>query len=295
MSSLFNPNGTVPQATNATLVQIANSTATTPSTVSTVTPHGFNDGDYVVVEGHLNNANINGQWQIHVTGASSLQLIGSVGSAPGAMTGYISDYSVNPLVTLPSDGDDVDATHVNVPLEGIADTTPFLNQRVGSYRAFAMTRVVKSDTLHDASGFSTFTLTTNSTWYHLTSAAWPYVNGSSIPFNLGLHDILMIDFACRLTTSAGTFNDLALGVSFDAGSTWNVIPGTIIEWHTGAVDVQVRLAGMFIVSDLVGAGSPNSAVLGIMGNTDTNGTVFTLYGPYHMSVQHFRHNYLAVQ
>src|SRR5258707_1694651 len=120
MSELLNGDGSVPRATSGYVLHtILSSTNATPIAVTFNASHGFNEGDTIEVEGHLVNTNANGTWRVHVTSASAVQLVGSVGNGVGGATGYATDYSVNPLIQVGDDGDAASASNLNTPYEGL--------------------------------------------------------------------------------------------------------------------------------------------------------------------------------
>lgn len=139
MSEIYNANGTLPAVTkpfDPTVgpgVAITSSTNATPIVV-TATAHGFSTGDTVQIEGHHTNTNANGLWVVTVTGANTFSLNGSIGNGVGGATGYAVDYSINPLITIPDDGDLAVASSINPAFEGIFNNVPFLYARTGKYR-----------------------------------------------------------------------------------------------------------------------------------------------------------------
>jgi hypothetical protein len=137
MSTTYNANGTIPAVTQPLTWAIDSSTATTPIVVSVgAAIHGFATGDTVEITAH-DQANANGLWVITVTGVSTFSLDGSTSSGVGTATGIVQDYSVNPLITIPADGDAASASSVNPAFEGIFNAVPFLYQRAGAWRVYA--------------------------------------------------------------------------------------------------------------------------------------------------------------
>lgn len=137
MSTTYNANGTIPAVTQPLTWAIDSSTATTPIVVSVgAAIHGFATGDTVEITAHDQTA-ANGLWQITVTGIHTFSLDGSVFSGVGTTTGIAQDYSVNPLITIPADGDAASASSVNPAFEGIFNAVPFLYQRAGAWRVYA--------------------------------------------------------------------------------------------------------------------------------------------------------------
>lgn len=137
MSTTYNANGTIPAVTAPVVVSIGGSTATTPIVVSALgaSLHGFATGDTVEITAHDQTA-ANGLWVVTVISPSTFSLDGSVFSGVGTPTGIAQDYSVNPLITIPADGDAASASSVNPAFEGIFNAVPFLYQRAGAYRIY---------------------------------------------------------------------------------------------------------------------------------------------------------------
>ena len=75
------------QALQATR-NISSSTNATPISI-TISNHGYNTGDTVVVTGHTTNTNANGTWEITSTGANTFTLDGSVGNGVGSASGNV--------------------------------------------------------------------------------------------------------------------------------------------------------------------------------------------------------------
>lgn len=136
MSTTYNANGTIPAATAPAVVAIGASTATSPIVVTTTALHGFATGDTVEITAHDQTA-ANGLWVVTVITTSAFSLDGSVFSGVGTATGIAQDYSVNPLITIPADGDAASASSVNPAFEGIFNAVPFLYQRAGAWRVYA--------------------------------------------------------------------------------------------------------------------------------------------------------------
>jgi len=201
MSTTYNPNGTLPAATQPVPVSIATASNATPSADTTSSPHGFTDGDTVEIVG-CSASGANGLWVIHKTGASSFTLNGS--TASGAGTGGIAtDYSVNPLLTIPADGDLVNASSVNVPIEGTANAIPYLYARTGAWRV--VERQVVHVTDDTWSTWASRTTTGTGAWEEIAATASLFT-GYALP-----GDVLQVEAALTGTaTTGGTYG--AVGV-----------------------------------------------------------------------------------
>lgn len=78
---------------NADTLSIASSTNATPIAITTSAAHLLGTGDRVTISGHLLNTPANGTWTITKTGPTSFTLDGSVGSAIGGASGYVTPTS----------------------------------------------------------------------------------------------------------------------------------------------------------------------------------------------------------
>jgi hypothetical protein len=136
MSTTYNANGTIPAVTAPVIVAIGASSATSPIVITTTALHGFATGDTVEITAHDQTA-ANGLWVITVLTTATFSLDGSVFIGAGGATGIAQDYSVNPLITIPADGDAASASSVNPAFEGIFNAVPFLYQRAGAWRVYA--------------------------------------------------------------------------------------------------------------------------------------------------------------
>lgn len=70
-------------------VQIKSSTNASPIQITTRTPHGFSNGDTVIVSGHGVNDAANGSWVIAVVDTNNFTLTGSTGNGVGGTTGTV--------------------------------------------------------------------------------------------------------------------------------------------------------------------------------------------------------------
>lgn len=171
MSTTYNANGTIPAVTQPLTWAIDSSTATTPIVVSVgAAIHGFATGDTVEITAH-DQLNANGLWQITVTGVHTFSLDGSVLSGVGTTTGIAQDYSVNPLITIPADGDAASASSVNPAFEGIFNAVPFLYQRAGAWRVYAEDFVAVAGNPLAISAWSSTVANASGMWITLTGTA----------------------------------------------------------------------------------------------------------------------------
>jgi hypothetical protein len=288
MSSTYNPKGTVPQATAPAPVAIASSTNASPIAVTTAAPHGYNNGDNVEITGHDQTA-ANGFWIISVTGASSFTLAGSTGSGVGTATGQAQDYSVNPTLTSPGDGDLATAASVNVSIQGTANAIPYLNRRVGAFNLHAIYSA--ADFTSQTNTVSSTALTT-STWVDLTNLTTLLATQGDRYLQAG--DILDIRF--------GTTIELArqIGVLRYAMAIGLVLNGGAASAQSGSVRV-IQLDNAISPDDyfpveiscIVQTGfSPNDRFdISILANKDSAAAYnLALKAGYSLTVSHYRSN-----
>jgi len=170
MSTTYNADGTIPAATQPVAKAIGSSTNATPIVVTTTALHGFATGDTVEITAHDQTA-ANGLWQITVATTSTFSLDGSVGSGVGTATGIVQDYAVNPLITIPSDGDAASASSVNPAFEGIFNAVPFLYQRTGAYRVYDSQVVAVAGNPLAIAAWSATATSPSSLWIQCTGTA----------------------------------------------------------------------------------------------------------------------------
>ncbi len=132
MSTAYN--GLYDDISYPALLSISSSTNTSPITVTTSTPHGRANGDYVHVFGHQVNTNANGRFVVTVTGASTLQLNGTAGIGIGGATGNLQPVTFHDSFSIPSDGDLNAASSVNAALETLGDRSVALLHAVGAVK-----------------------------------------------------------------------------------------------------------------------------------------------------------------
>ena len=142
MSTIYtgNPaNVTTPLAATVTATTGA---AVAPIVITTVANHLYATNDLVTVSGVTGNTAANGAWTIIVLSPTTFSLTGTTGNGAYAGGGTCSDNSLTPQFTIPSDGDAMSASSINVPYQALADRTQYLALRLPS----------RSDTLTSAAG-----------------------------------------------------------------------------------------------------------------------------------------------
>lgn len=263
MSEIINGNGTIPQATapfDATApvpaagLDISSSTNATPIVVTTSSPHGYSTGDTVFIEGHKVNTNANGRWAITVTGGSTFSLNGSVGNGVGVATGYVQDFSVNPLLTIPDDGDNAVVSSINPAIEGLFNLAPFFYERVGKFRLYnkwANSNLAPSP-VSNFSSPAALTVPNGSVWTDftgMTDLLSPDVAGHLPVMQPG--DVLDVIFACgyRVTYGTGITSGIAmsLAISIDGAARAALSDNAKLLNMTGATATSQEMAGSLLL------------------------------------------------
>lgn len=284
MPLTYNANGTLPAVTKFAPVAIVSSTAATPIVVTTGT-HGFADGDTVQIGGHDQLA-ANGLWQITKVSSTKFSLNGSTaGAGAGTATGIAWDYSVNPLITIPADGDLAAASSVNPALEGTFNLAPFFMQRVGKYRLFDRYYAATTDDSWAA-------WSTNAS---LGTAAWGTVASGTglIGFQAAKDDIIDITFTCTGTTGGVPGVPVGLGASFQGGA-YGIVTGSAQKLQVATAFQPVCLRGTYVIPASVNPAIDDSGSainLGIMAYGDAGSPPsLNLLGHRTMIVDHYRSN-----
>ena len=161
MSSIYNPNGTIPAPSVAGQQRfpILSSTNSAPIQVTIATPVAWSDQDTIAIENHQTNTNANGMWVVTKISSTIFLLNGSTGNGVGGATGTGQDYSLTPVLTVMGDGDALTAPNLNPAIEGTANIGPFLYQMSGKYRLYDIYSVQFGD---QASSIPVYGATTTS-------------------------------------------------------------------------------------------------------------------------------------
>lgn len=285
MGTAYNGDGTVPRATNPwTAIAIASTSNVGGSYgITTTPPHGFADGDTVSIEGCL-AAGADGTWQIVVTGGHTFILTGSTYSATVGAGGIALDYSVNPLISLPDDGDPLDVSTVNPAFEESANIVPYLYKRVGQFNLLNIERTHFDDSLSGTLGSATSVAAVDG-WKLITGTGFAYT-----PFKINLTDYLEIEWSfVSDTPTAGARAGYAIGISYDAGVTWAQMPRTAIANVSEDMIGRTYLRGI-LWGDDIGSGNGRSLSIGILGSVPVTTCTFQVNKPYHLQLKHFRFN-----
>lgn len=298
MSSQYNGDGTIPVATAPwTRKAIVSTTNASPIVVNLPT-HGFNNGDTIEILGHQVNTNANGVHTITKIDANNFSLNGTTGNGAGSGTGYAVDYSVNPLITIPGDGDLASASSVNPAFEGLFNLAPYNYKRAGQY---SLVDVFQADQTAAApnvrlSGFpvNVPSTTTGGVWRDFPTLTALLSFGVPPALSGADGDFLEYDFSFSprwIVTSPDVY-DIAYAVSF--------------ETNGGAYSEQI--ATSYFVQDESGTalnftsplnfhgtvnGNANSWNFGVrywFPTTLTNTAVLDLFNAWNLTVKHYRSN-----
>lgn len=275
MSTVYNADGTLPEATNPAQVSIVSSTNTTPIVVTTGT-HGYADGDTIEIEAHLVNTHANGLWTIAVLSPTTFSLNGSVGNGVGGATGYVVDYAVNPLLTLPSDlVDALDAASVNVPIEGIFNAVPWLYQRTGRLRLLQKKYAYLGSIFSTTAGNAAMTTSFGSMGLSLT-----------LDFAVRTTDVVV----AKLTGAVfgtGTI-ETAVGIGFDTGGGVTLYTGSTIDLEPSTTNAAP--SPIAAQATLIGQAG-NGVVVSVISAAQSGGPyALSWRGEAVLEVAHYRSN-----
>lgn len=289
MSTDFNPDGTIPQATNPAQVPIVSSTNTTPIVVTTGT-HGYIDGDTVEIEGHKVNTAANGLWQITKLSGTTFSLNGSTGNGVGGATGYCIDYSVNPLIQLPADlVDALDVSSIAPAIEAIGDAVPYLYMRTGKYRLYDSVIIADGGETSTSigTGWGSSTSITSGTWTKVTGTDATYPNA------LKAGDILDIELRAFDLSVAGNLFGVGIGAAI-AGGSMQILGSFdatgLPSWFLGNTSQSINaryLGGVKAAAMPIAAGD---LVLAAMATVVSGPANLVLGQPYWIKVNHYRIN-----
>lgn len=279
MSSQYNPDGSIPQATKPwTQVAISSSTNASPIVITTSGAHGFTDGDNVEVEGHAVNTAANGNWKITVLTVTTFSLNGSTGNGVGGATGYAVDYSVNPLLTLPADLVDLmNVSSINPAIEGAANAIPFLYKRAGQYRLQA---------INSSTGGTLFTGAGNTS---ITNTGWTSLVGLTDVFdsvwNVRGGDLLEIGFDGSFAGTNGLIFATSIALNL-AGAGLVTLAASVREASIDGIGAEtfVRNSSLYL------APSSGSYSLAIQARANGGSSTLQSVGVWECIVKHWRLN-----
>lgn len=283
--------GSQPAPVTTTRINIASSTNATPIVVTTATNHGFSaaGGDTVEVEGHLVNTAANGVSQITWLSPTTFSLNGSVGNGVGGATGYVDDYEVSPAQTFPLDGENVDSSTSNPPLENLTNAVPFLYRRAGKYRLYDIyTGGAGTD---GGSAWATGTLTTNS-FVNLTTgtALLGFAGGAHSPV-LQATDILLATITTSLLITFAGSTTISLAASIAGGTYISTVLCSEV-WQPTAGDSGIGIIGASWSGIYAGGGTGvfDFGMVARLTPGSAGSSAVALEPPWRLIVQHYRQN-----
>lgn len=306
MSEIYNGDGTIPQATApfdalagspAAGLSISSSTNATPIVVTTASAHGYSTGDTVFIEGHKVNTNANGRWAITVTGASTFSLNGSVGNGVGVATGYVQDFSVNPLLTIPDDGDAAVVSSINPPIEGLFNLAPFFYERVGKFRLYNKWANSFLTTPTTDFGGTATTVPNGITWADVTSMTsflTGIFSGHAPVMQPG--DVLDVIFGCGYHIAYGTGVTtgvaMALAISIDGAAKVPLTDNARDLNQAGATVTSVDAVGSLLIHLTyypIVTGTYDFG-LQVLGNSSGGTNTLHLRSSWSFAINHYRPN-----
>lgn len=145
---------------------VTNATNATPIVITTSAAHGYGDNDTVEVAAVGGNTAANGFWKITWLSTTTFSLDGSVGSGAYTSGGTVNNYSLNPEMTEPSDGELRSVASVLNMTRANADRTQFLGLRsnpLANLTALAALKVPTNGMVRYVTGFGPYTFLTSAT------------------------------------------------------------------------------------------------------------------------------------
>lgn len=283
MGTTYNPDITVPSPRGTTRIGISSTTNATPIEVTTAVNHGYSTGDQVQVE-FPQDANAEGFWTITVTAVNKFTLNGSTGSGAGGAQGIVENFTLLPNPTIPSDGDLVDATNANTPVEdALNKASAYLQRGVGRYRVHDIYTIAVNDDTFAA--WSATTVPNTSVWTALQNSP---VFGFATPVpvvsaNMQATDRFIVTSSTTYINAAANVVGLGLGIAWNGGA-MTQIPGCEVQV------VANSQGGLWLCCVVEGASMVGGTFdMGWMGIAAANSPV-TLNGGYNMMIQHMRYN-----
>lgn len=289
MSTTYNPDSTLVTSTGGYASKaISSSTNASPIVVTTSTTHGYANGDVVQIENHATNTNANGLWTIVVLTSNTFSLTGSTGNGVGGATGYAIDYSLQPLLTLPSGGDTRNVSSVNTPIEGIGNFAPYLFQRVGASRLYWAGQAGAGSMF----GATSATALNSSTWTALTGLSSITLTSntpSTQQLALKQGDRLRLTFTCSMSQTANSVIAIAFGIGLSGGA--------VAAIQQSSVQYSNQNSGCIVPASIVydyqysgGVAAGEAWAVSIMGLSSASTPTLTLAGFWGLRVQHYRSN-----
>jgi hypothetical protein len=284
ISALVNP---APVIAGNGRFAITASTNTSPIQLTISPAPGFEDQDVIEVLGHATNTHANGVWNATKINSTTYSLNGSVGNGVGGATGYCVDYTVDPRVTVPGDGDLASASSINPAIEGIFNLNPFFYRLVGKYR---LVDIYFTTVVDDAFSTSPINVAVSSSTYAAIGALSGLISFTAPAQVFGGNDFLEISFNASVNPG-GTASGIGLGIGVAyAGGAYSLIGGSAsVIAASNPTFVPIHLAS-FLPSPF-GATTYSTFNLAVMFALISGApTSFDIQGSYKLVVKHYRPN-----
>lgn len=295
MGTTYYPDPQADTPRGSARIQIDSTTNASPIKVKTTVNHGYGAGDRVEIEG-ADDPGAAGVWNITIVDADEFTLDGSVGTLVGGAVGTVSNFTILPSATIPSDGDLVDATNANTPVENALN--------LGAYPGIVNARWRIVDVYNARLDDST--PVANTTWSATTpsTAAWSWAQNSPVwipgvgeapgvaPIFID-GDFIDIEFSTTLAyTSAGVNAGIAIAISDDNTNIFPLKGSAMVLPAAGLTNACLVLSGRVYATDFspafVAPGHVFSVGIALYGNVA--GPAVTLSGAYSFVMKHYRPN-----
>lgn len=258
---------------------IVDTTNTAPIVIK-VTAHGAATGDVMQIE-NADDPNAIGYWNITRIDADHFSLDGSTGTLVGGAAGIAENWTMLPIVQLPSDGDDVDGANANPPTERALD--------IGAWPgSFGRWRLLDAyyNSLNDGRLANTTwsTNTTGGTAAYLFAQNTPLLgfSGGSDPVQIGT-DLIVVQISTTYQQTGGAaIMELAIGcTAHPVGN--NKVPGSGLRLPNN-YNGPLTLTGYWRPQ----SSSTGYFDYGILYADDNAGETFVLKSDWTIFVHHYR-------
>jgi hypothetical protein len=237
----------------------------------------------------LVNTNANGLWAITVLSSTTFSLNGSSGNGVGVATGYAIDYSINPLITIPDDGDALVASSVNPAFEGIFNPVPYLYQRTGRYRLYnsCYAFLGAGAGVYAGAAFSC----PHDTWTPITgTSTFPHMA------SIAPTDILEVDFSCGIELQSSTLSNVisaCVGLQYTLDGSTYVIDNNSVRDVSSSFSSILPVRYTMITKTLLSSFTSNSFNIKPSINPVTGGNgalTCQMTSGYTLILHHYRPN-----
>jgi len=209
MSTIYR--GIADNASRAASRNISSSTNASPIVVTTTAAHGLSTGDRVDIVSHATNTAANGPWTITYLSPTTFSLNGSTGNGSGVATGSVTPFCFANGANVPDDGNDANASSIDVAHEANLDRAVWLAERIGTMRLVGRLNVTKAAATPGASITALTTAGTNAWGADSNSdTAWAVRPQIGVEVN----DYVEVDMTGTVSVDAATALNVALGIGF---------------------------------------------------------------------------------